>query len=110
MFRSKKFFCYQPHDNIFNWPTIGNRASASNVSSQRSPKKKKEVQRLTFLCQNYDSVWLKRFLKRSGLKQRSGKQRLKTQGKQRILEDTIPKDSIVDSNTTKRVSLKVIKH
>ena len=80
------------------------------MSSHQSPKKKKEVQRLTFLCENYDSVWLKRFLKRSGQKQRSEKQRLKPQGKQRIMEDINPKDCIDDYDTAKRVCFKVIKH
>ena len=110
MFRSKKF-CYKPHDAIYNWSTSYDRASPSTVSSPRLPKKKKEVKRLTFLCENYDSVWLKRFLKRSGSKQKIGKHHLKAPKKtQGAVQNTRPEGGKVDSVALKRDCLKVINY
>ena len=108
MFRSKKF-CYKPHDAIYNWSTSYERALPSTVSSPRAPKKKKEVKRLSFLCETYDSVWLKRFLRRSGSKQKIGKQQLKTpKKKQGAVQDTRADGCIVDSVAMKKDCLKVI--
>ena len=110
MFRSKKF-CYKPHAAIYNWSTSYERASHSTVSSPKAPKKKKEVKRLSFLCESYDSVWLKRFLKRSGSKQKTGSKRLKTsKKKQAASQDTSPEGCIVDSIALKRDCLKVINY
>ena len=79
MCRSKKIHFYKPHDSIFNWTITNDQTSPPQIKTLRSPKRKKEVKRLTFVCESYDSVWLKRFLKRSGVKQKAKKQSTKSQ-------------------------------
>ena len=79
MCRSKMIHCYKPHDSIFNWTITNDQTPPPQVKTLSSPKGKKEVKRITFVCESYDSVWLKRFLKRSGVKQKARKQRTKSQ-------------------------------
>ena len=84
-------------------------AAPSMISSSRPLKSKKETKRLTFLCESYDSVWLKRFLKRSGTNQKSVRQRLKDSLKEKnIAKDTKSEECITDSIGLEKPGLKVI--
>ena len=101
MCRSKKIHFYKPHDSIFNWTITNDQTSPPQVKTLSSPKRKKEVKRITFVCESYDSVWLKRFLKRSGVKQKASKQRTRSHalnlgsagktGPDQSLKDSVPK-------------------
>ena len=57
-----------PSDVLFNWP-VNETAAPKPIETKRQPyykAKVRKVQKLTFLCEKYDPVWLRRFLKKSG--------------------------------------------
>ena len=57
-----------PNDILFNWP-VSSSAVPKPKENMRPPNceaKVRKVQKLTFLCKQYDPVWLRRFLKKSG--------------------------------------------
>ena len=57
-----------PNDVLFNWPLNGS-AAPKPIETKRQPTSKakvRKVQKLTFLCEKYDPVWLRKFLKKSG--------------------------------------------
>ena len=68
-FRSKpKVDWLLPNDVLFNWPLNGS-AAPKPIETKRQPTSKakvRKVQKLTFLCEKYDPVWVRRFLKKYG--------------------------------------------
>ena len=68
-FRSKpKGDWLLPNDILFNWPVNGS-VVPSPRETKRQPNyraKVRKVKKLTFCCEKYDPVWLRRFLKKSG--------------------------------------------
>ena len=57
-----------PNDILFNWP-VSSSVVPKPEESMRPPNckaKVRKVQKLTFLCEKYDPVWMRRFLKKSG--------------------------------------------
>ena len=56
-----------PNDILFNWPVSSAVPKPREIKKpQHCKAKAKNVQKLTFLCEKYDRVWLRGFLKKSG--------------------------------------------
>ena len=65
--RSKSKGWLLPNDIVFNWPVSSAVPKPREIKKpQQCKAKATKVQKRTFLCEKYDSVFLRRFLKKSG--------------------------------------------